>query len=599
MVPPLRVASLLAFACFVLGACVQPRSVPYEPAPGDGGPATADGPRPADGPGADRPPADRPDGAPDRADGAPGPDVQLDAGADRPPVQVEAGVKLPDGQACAQNGQCASGFCVDGLCCASACSGTCQACSAAATGGKDGICAPVKAGADPRDACKPTDMASCGDDGTCDGAGACRKWAASTTCGAASCAGGQYTPARTCDGKGTCAPANAVSCAPYVCGGDGRCRTSCVAKADCAGDSVCIAGACSGKRALGQTCGGDGECASGFCADGVCCESACKGGCASCLGADTGRTNGICAPVKAGADPADECAPANPTADPCGNDGTCDGAGACRKAATDKVCRAESCSGGTYTAVGRCTGQGACAAPTTSSCGAYVCGASSCKAVCTAQADCAANHYCGANACAPKKAVGATCGDSLECGSGFCAGRCCSGPCLCRTQNTQNVVPVGGFDTGRAGWTTSTLAGDVIEWTASADVDNCPTSGAVLLRYFKGSMQACVPVRASTTYNYGYAARFPKVDGVDALFKSTNLCGFSLYKNGNCTATPDTRYLDLFADGQEGWRSASATVTTAADELSMMVFCALSNSTYEQTPVAVDAIFFTPAPGAF
>ena len=47
----------------------------------------------------------------------------------------------PVGAACTVAGRCASGFCVDGVCCAEACTGRCQACSAAKkASGADGVC---------------------------------------------------------------------------------------------------------------------------------------------------------------------------------------------------------------------------------------------------------------------------------------------------------------------------------------------------------------------------------------------------------------------------------------------------------------------------
>jgi hypothetical protein len=46
---------------------------------------------------------------------------------------------------------------------------------------------------------------------------------------------------------------------------------------------------------LGVACGQDGECRSGHCFDGVCCDTACSGGCSACTQARTGRSDGTCA----------------------------------------------------------------------------------------------------------------------------------------------------------------------------------------------------------------------------------------------------------------------------------------------------------------
>lgn len=62
------------------------------------------------------------------------------------------------------------------------------------------------------------------------------------------------------------------------------------------------------ERPLGEACIQDGECASGACSDGVCCDVDCDAiACVSCLGAETGGTDGACLPVILGTDPADEC----------------------------------------------------------------------------------------------------------------------------------------------------------------------------------------------------------------------------------------------------------------------------------------------------
>jgi hypothetical protein len=63
------------------------------------------------------------------------------------------------GDACTDDADCASGFCVDGTCCTEACDGTCERCD-----GAGGTCDPIAAGVDPDDECA---------DGACDGTGAC------------------------------------------------------------------------------------------------------------------------------------------------------------------------------------------------------------------------------------------------------------------------------------------------------------------------------------------------------------------------------------------------------------------------------------------
>lgn len=54
------------------------------------------------------------------------------------------------GQTCAENSDCPTEFCIDGVCCDNVCGGNnptdCQACTAALTGGIDGVCAPSAEG---------------------------------------------------------------------------------------------------------------------------------------------------------------------------------------------------------------------------------------------------------------------------------------------------------------------------------------------------------------------------------------------------------------------------------------------------------------------
>jgi len=82
---------------------------------------------------------------------------------------------LTNGSKCTTAGACSSGFCVDGVCCDKACA-KCNACSQNLTGKADGTCAPATSGTDPHESCADeTDANECGNDGNCDGSGACRK----------------------------------------------------------------------------------------------------------------------------------------------------------------------------------------------------------------------------------------------------------------------------------------------------------------------------------------------------------------------------------------------------------------------------------------
>ena len=194
----------------------------------------------------------------------------------------EQGDCLPDGtlgQACARDGQCATGHCADGVCCDSACDGLCQRCDLANT---LGTCAPTGIGQDPDDEC--AGQGACG--GACDGAGACALPGAESACG----------PCARCDGAGACAifieagqdpddacgpcrvcAGDADECVPVApgedpfdecsqedvstCGSDGTCDGQGICRQWLAGticgDQTCVAGVL--KRA--PTCDGTGLCA--------------------------------------------------------------------------------------------------------------------------------------------------------------------------------------------------------------------------------------------------------------------------------------------------------------------------------------------------
>jgi hypothetical protein len=203
------------------------------------------------------------------------------------------------------------------------------------------------------------------------------------------------TPARTCNGTGTCQTVTSTVCDPYACNTTGACRTTCTTNADCVAPNTCISGSC-GKKPNGTACAAATECNSAFCAQGVCCNSACTGTCQSC--ALTG-TVGTCSSVPAGGqDPLARCAVTAATT--CGTDGTCNGSGACRVYASGTQCAPATCTGSTLTAARTCNGSGACQAATTSQCTPYACGTTgACRTTCTGNADCAAPNVCTGTTC--------------------------------------------------------------------------------------------------------------------------------------------------------------------------------------------------------
>ncbi len=146
-----------------------------------------------------------------------------------------------NGRACSGAGQCGSGFCVDGLCCESSCT---QLCASCAIPGSLGRCTMVAAGDDPDNECLSDGVSTCGQDGTCNGAGTCRRFAANTVCAAPICTAGVATTERTCDGAGTCRPApQTILCVQYACAPT-ACKNICVGPTDCASGYVCDATVC-------------------------------------------------------------------------------------------------------------------------------------------------------------------------------------------------------------------------------------------------------------------------------------------------------------------------------------------------------------------
>jgi MYXO-CTERM domain-containing protein len=193
--------------------------------------------------------------------------------------------KLKDGQGCTQSTDCASGYCVDEVCCHTACTGLCQACAGQLkqSASDDGVCGNAAAGTNPHhDACQVDPPSTCGRDGKCDGAGACKPhYDAGTSCGPAACNSGNNVTNQVCGANGTCQQQSGPSCGNYACDG-GVCPTACAQDGDCVSTAYCSQGACLPKAANGSPCSVAIGCASNLCADGVCCDTACDQACEAC-----------------------------------------------------------------------------------------------------------------------------------------------------------------------------------------------------------------------------------------------------------------------------------------------------------------------------
>jgi hypothetical protein len=440
-----------------------------------------------------------------------------------------------NGQTCAAGSECASTFCVDGVCCSDACQGACRTCALPSSMGQ---CTPVPAGAaDPRATCTDQGASFCGTDGFCDGAGACRKYAAGTTCAAEQCDANVYTPPSTCTSTGQCLAPASLPCAPFACNG-ARCFGACTNDMQCVSPNTCQGGSC-GQKAVGAFCSMASECASGFCSEGVCCSTACTGVCQSCA---LPNSMGTCGDVPTGApDPSNTCMAQASTS--CGTNGMC-AAGTCQKFAQGTPCASPSCpaNGTTFTPGSTCDGAGACVTPAATSCFPFLCGASACKASCTADADCEPPATCANGSCGLKP-PGGVCADGTECASGFCAqGVCCQTACtgtclscaLVASAGTCTPVPQGGADPtnsctnagpascGTTGFCDGKGACDVFAAGTACAPPSCPQGATMqtLGRSCDGagtckpaSTQACAPYTCNGT-----------------------ACGATCLTNGDCVA---------------------------------------------------------------
>ena len=496
---------------------------------------------------------------------------------------VDQKVPGPVGTPCALGSDCALGNCVDGVCCATACAG-CNACSSTLTGKTDGTCAPALTGRDPHDTCADeTTTKECGNDGTCDGAGACRKVSTSHVCKAGSCSSTTFTPASTCDGLGACTTPTPENCAPYQCAATG-CLISCSSQTDCGATSYCkitsgTTGTCTTKNPNGTPATQGFECTSSIVADGVCCDKACTG-CNACSGAPlTGAPAGTCSFVLDGQIAHAACTASGVT---CGLDGKCDGAGACRYApvegascndpanlcVTGRICQSHVCTPGTTKT---CTSPPECQTGGTCLTSTGQCSYSNIpdNTTCVGDGNACSNHACQAGTCvatlkpcnsptpchvSPGSCSGGTCsyptaasngsvdytcpGGTQYCYGGQCV-QCtdsaqCSGvrpscdtsshACVCRKPSAGNVLKNPGFDGSLGDWTTG-----VYSSYSTIDADGCPESGSV---YVNGSSEGdpiqCFPVTALWSYNVGVRSRAGRPGGQ---------VRFHFYSGANCTGS--------------------------------------------------------------
>ena len=343
-------------------------------------------------------------------------------------------------QPCACDDECQSGFCSGGVCCTSSCHETCKACNLPSS---IGDCAFVPAGGKPDDlsVCAPSAPRTCGQDGTCDGRGACRLYVQGTECQPGHCDGDRVADILTCDGSGHCEQSISKPCPPYTCDPEtDSCAFACTTDDMCAAGGECIGGRC-GTSPNGAVCRSAEDCSSGYCVDGVCCNIACDAPCVSC---DQTGSVGRCSVVSTGiADP--DCEADDVST--CGHTGRCDGTGSCALYPENTVCAASSCSGVQENAARTCDGRGTCRDAQLIDCTPYLCSEGTCETSCdpTRSDSCADGLPCvplvqngvTIGVCGPRK-NGQQCSDASDCESGECVdGVCCESACegACRSCN--------------------------------------------------------------------------------------------------------------------------------------------------------------------
>lgn len=435
--------------------------------------------------------------------------------------------KDANGESCTDGNDCATGNCSQGYCCDAACSGPCESCDGMHTGGSNGACTPVVDKTDPKNTCgdyvcrneggMPVQChETCTNDGFCkenvshcnsdsDGnAGICvpdldpgESCVADTDCADGVCSAENVCcdtecadTCRSCEAEntessdGTCALVTANTdpnnnCNEYTCTAAGACPTNCDVDGDAACDTaanfVCIAqegesSECLLPRSDGAACAENADCANAHCfildgeSFGICCDVACDGVCASCLGAHTGGSDGVCANVSIQKDPKNSCTDlfacagdGTCSASPCSDATSCEensfcGQGVCTDGTFGSLCDDSSdCDEGTCTdgfccAVAdcgdcqSCNASGVCEPDESkdTNCNNFVCQAGACMDTCSVSAGCQNTFICDQDECvAALKSDGALCKLGTACSSGICsstAGECQQGgsgdPCL-------------------------------------------------------------------------------------------------------------------------------------------------------------------------
>ena len=448
---------------------------------------------------------------------------------------------------------CVTGNCVDGVCCNSGCTGLCQACAKSLkTAGNNGECGSAKASTDPHDQCGPEAPGTCGQNGFCNGSGACDTWVVGTSCGNATCVANESRP-QHCTGPRVCGTVSGTDCGAYQCNPtSGTCPGICATDSECTAGNFCNGSQCVPKLVAGSICIAANQCDKGFCVDGVCCDSACTGICQACaVSLKTTGASGVCGSAKDATDPHDQCE--LQTKSDCGQNGQCDGSGACAYWPVGTTCAGPVCEAN-ESRPRVCTGPMVCAASAGTNCGAYAClGATgACATACASDTECSNNHFCDGSHCVSELAVGSACTAGSQCSNklcvdGFCCDTTCQGPC-----EACSALKKGSGTDGACGPVFSKTDPD--NDCEASDPSKCGTNGW------------CDGSGACAYYSSGAACGATTCTGSEQIGKACN--GFGLCQDGQTTQCDP-----YFCSGN----ACSATCLQDADCISSY-WCRMSDS---------------------
>jgi hypothetical protein len=212
---------------------------------------------------------------------------------------------------------------------------------------------------------------------------------------------------------------------------------------------------------------------------------------------------------------------------------------------------------------------------------------------------------CGYNSAACRKhADGEVCVAGNECTSGTCGGRCCAAgkACTCTLPSTSNLVRNPGFDIDLTYAAPKAPHWQVVPPSASVkwsgpgdDFESCPFSGAAHFAVndaVSSTLQQCVNVLSSTTYNFGVRMRTNGAGG-------TVSCWVDTFPQANCGGTSTRATQVNWINVDWGPLVGPTPIATGTGIHSVRVSCSLDGRGETGVTADVDFVHLTPTPGRF